>query len=574
MIMKMKIAKMEKTGKKASVSGEKGTGKEADESLFWADQIARNVKQRVEESAALKKIIRERGYIIYDEKTPSGKIHIGSGRGWVIHDVIAKSMRGMGLKARFILSSDDMDPFDKPNRDLPDSFNKYLGMPFRHVPSPVEGYKSFADYFFRQCTDRFAEFGIKAELESTGQRYMNGDFNWAIKAVLDNSRKIDGIYTKFYGKPLGRLPFNPICEKCGKIGTTLAYDWNGKNELVSYRCEAEMAKWARGCGHAGKISPYNGGGKLPWKVEWAAKWPTVGVVCELAGKDHFTKGGSRSISVAICDQIFGFPPPYPSTTKDIGNGYEFFTVGGKKMSTSKGMGIGFAEMTGYLPAPMIRYLLVRTRPKARVDFDPMDENDMILLYDHFDRTQRIYHGAEKVEDREFEQEKRIYEFSVIGEIGKKMPPQISLTYAATIAQVSPDLEAAVKILKSTGHVPQNASTGDIQHVRKRLEYARQWVEKLAPERYRFRIQERPDVKLGPDVKKAVRSLAERLKAKEWAEGELLNEVYAICKENGVETKAFFRAVYNVLIGKDFGPRLAPFILSIGKEKVAGLLEKA
>ena len=46
---------------------------------------------------------KEKGYIVYDEKTPSGKIHIGSGRSWIIHDVIAKAMRNIGLKAKFIL---------------------------------------------------------------------------------------------------------------------------------------------------------------------------------------------------------------------------------------------------------------------------------------------------------------------------------------------------------------------------------------------------------------------------------------------------------------------------------------
>jgi lysyl-tRNA synthetase class 1 len=541
------------------------------ESLFWADQIARLVRKKVQGDPLLKKIVNERGYIVYDEKTPSGKIHVGSGRGWVIHDVIAKAMRNIGLKARFILSSDDMDPYDKPNKDLPKSFDKYLGVPFRDIPSPVKGFKSFADYFFRQVTDNFDEYGIAVEVESTGERYIKGDFNKAIKTILDNQHKVQDIYKRFYGKPLGRIPFNPVCEKCGKIGTTYAYAWDSRKEKVKYRCEPAMVEWAKGCGYEGEVSPYDGTGKLPWKVEWAAKWPTVGVVCELAGKDHFTIGGSRSISVAISHEILRYPPPFPSTHNSIGKGYEFFTVGGKKMSTSKGMGIGFAEMTDYLPAKMIRYLLVRTRPRALVDFDPLDDNDMILLYDRYDRTQRVYHKKDKVEPKEHNQEEKIYEYSHIGDIEKTMPPQIELTYAATVVQISPDVKTSIKILQTTGHLPKKLSKRDLDYIKERLQFAKRWVEKLASDRYKFELQEKPKVKLDQAMKSVVKSLAKRLREKEWKEDKLLNLFYDLSKENDVKPKTFFRSMYNILINKDYGPRLAPFILSIGQKKVAKLL---
>ena len=85
------------------------------ESLHWADQIVGELVERAKRDEVLGKIIEEKGYIVYDEKTPSGKIHIGSGRGWIIHDAIAKSLRDNGLKAKFVLSSDDIDPFDSFN---------------------------------------------------------------------------------------------------------------------------------------------------------------------------------------------------------------------------------------------------------------------------------------------------------------------------------------------------------------------------------------------------------------------------------------------------------------------------
>src|SRR3989338_3635034 len=99
------------------------------EDTFWADQVAEEAIERVENSKFLKDVVKKKGhYVVMDEKTPSGIIHIGSGRGWVIHDAIAKALRDKGVKAKFILSSDDMDPLDKPSKELSSEDNeKYIG---------------------------------------------------------------------------------------------------------------------------------------------------------------------------------------------------------------------------------------------------------------------------------------------------------------------------------------------------------------------------------------------------------------------------------------------------------------
>src|SRR3989344_198545 len=343
------------------------------EDAFWADTIADEAIERVGNSKLLKDVVRKAGhYVVMDEKTPSGTIHIGSGRGWVIHDAIAKALRDKGVKAKFILSSDDTDTLDKPSKELSQEDNeKYRGMSFRDIPSPVDGYKHFGDYFFRQCTDLFSDFGIEAELESTGDEYAKGSFNKTIKIALDNADKIQGIYSKLYGDDVAaanKLPFNVKCPQCKRIATTMAVEWDKEKEQLYFECRNDVVEWAKGCGYKGWISPYDGNGKFPWKVEWAAKWPTKSVIVETAGKDHFTKGGSRTAACRIAVDVFDYPPPYPSNGYHEGPGYEFFTVGGKKMSTSKGRGIGFAESINIAPPKMLRYMLIRTRPNAVIDF--------------------------------------------------------------------------------------------------------------------------------------------------------------------------------------------------------------
>jgi lysyl-tRNA synthetase class 1 len=50
-------------------------------------------------------------------------------------------------------------------------------------------------------------------------------------------------------------------------------------------------------------------------------------------------------------------------------------------------------------------------------------------------------------------------------------------------------------------------------------------------------------------------------------------IYTIARENGMEPKEFFPIIYRVLIGKERGPRLANFILTAGRAKIAEILEK-
>lgn len=556
-----------------------GRPKENFEDKFWADTIAEEAIKRVESTPKLKEIAKKKGYLVYDEKTPSGSIHIGSGRGWIIHDAITKALKEKGVEAKFILSSDDMDPLDKPSKDMTKEENeKYMGVPFRYIPSPVNGYKSFGDYYFRQCTEIFPEFGIEAGLESTGEEYEKGSFNKTIKTALDNAGKIQRIYIDLYGEdtPLAeKLPFNVKCPSCNRIATTVSLKWDGEKEKIYFECRDGVVEWAKGCGHKGWISPYNGNGKFPWKVEWAAKWPTKSVIVETAGKDHFTRNGSRTVACRIAVDVFDYPPPYPSNGYDTGPGYEFFTVGGKKMSTSKGFGMGFADSINYAPPKMLRFLLIRTRPNAAIDFEPYGSNDMILLYERYDEAERVYFGKQDMGEKENARQKRIYELSRIGKIPKKMPPQVSLAHASMLVQLFDDASLTIESLKKTGHVPKNASKQEINYVNERLEFSRKWVHEFAPEEMKFSLQHEVsrEIALSELQRKGLHLLAERLKSNEYDEKSLFQEFYSIIKELDIKGPEFFTAAYRVLLNKERGPKLATFILAVGKEKAIGLFGK-
>ena len=229
--------------------------------------------------------------------------------------------------------------------------------------------------------------GFEAKYISSWDLYHEGKFDEVIKLALDNSEKIQDIYQKVSGsakKEAGWLPFQVICEKCGKLGTTKVYDWDG--EKVSYRCEPNLVTWAKGCGHEGKISPFGGNGKLPWKVDWAAHWKVIGVTIEGAGKDHASAGGSYDIAMTICREIFKYPEPFRLP-------YEFILIGGKKMSSSKGLGLKAHDLTKILPAEVARFLFISADITEQSNFDPIGTMAIPDLFDAYDKAWKAYDKA-------------------------------------------------------------------------------------------------------------------------------------------------------------------------------------
>ena len=139
--------------------------------------------------------------------------------------------------------------------------------------------------------------------------YGDGSMDPFIRKALDRAEVVRDIYLRVskVERAPGWLPLSVICEDCGRIGTTLATDWDG--ETVAYECQPDYVAWATGCGHSGRVVPAGGRAKLPFNVDWAAKWSHFGITIEGCGKDLGTKGGSRDRSDAISREVFDREPP-------------------------------------------------------------------------------------------------------------------------------------------------------------------------------------------------------------------------------------------------------------------------
>ncbi|TMR68085.1 hypothetical protein, partial [Streptococcus pseudopneumoniae] len=53
--------------------------------------------------------------------------------------------------------------------------------------------------------------------------------------------------------------------------------------------------------------------------------------------------------------------------------------------------------------------------------------------------------------------------------------------------------------------------------------------------------------------------------------DLQNAIYQIAKSYEIPPKDFFKTLYQIILGSNRGPKIGPFILDIGRKKVANTL---
>ena len=89
----------------------------------------------------------------------------------------------------------------------------------------------------------------------------------------------------------------------------------------------------------------------------------------------------------------------------------------------------------------------------------------------------------------------------------------------------------------------------------------------------FNISEKSEIKLQDNTKKALIELADLLSLKSEPE-DLQNSIYKISKKNDVPPKEFFKILYQIILSTTKGPKIGPFIVDIGRDRVAQTLYKS
>lgn len=504
--------------------------------MFWADEFA----DRIVKSGKYKP------YWVDDMKTPSGRVHIGSVRAALTHELIYRALRDRRVNATFSYVLDDHDPMDSLPTYLEEKkFRKHLGKPLYKIPSPEKGYKSYGQRWGQEYIEVFNKTGVHPKIIWGSELYLSGKMNEMIKVCLDNVEKIRKIYKDLYrkGKPKAWFPFYVECESCGKLSTTVVTDWDG--EKVAYDCQIDAVNWTKGCGHKGRISPFNGTGKMPWKVEWACKWKVIGVTIEGAGKDHMTEGGSHDVAKLMCKRVINYPVPFAFS-------HEFFLVGGRKMSSSKGLGSSAKEVAQILPPYLIRFMIASVKFNRAIDFDP---GGMTIpdLFDNYDEAAQAYW---KKKDEKLA---RIYELSQVEE---KPPKKHFLPRFRDIALYLqyPEIDIEKKLEKTKA---EKLTTQEKAELKERIKYAKIWLDGYAPREFIFmpaKIRPKVAKTLSKEQKEYLLKVS-KLLDQDWRDPEdLQQELYKQAKGMKIPSSKAFGAIYLSLIGKNHGPRAAWLLL--------------
>jgi len=510
------------------------------EKFHWADEIAEEV-------------IKQRGnkkeYTLAAGITPSGVVHIGNFREIITVDLVNKALKDLNKNVRFIYSWDDYDVFRKvpANALKKELLEKYLRCPITEVPDTYDNkHKSYAEHNEKEVEETMPLVEIHPQFIHQEKKYKNCDYAKQIKHVLENKDGIRKILDKYRAeeRSVDWWPVSIFCDKCKK-DTTKILNWN-KDYCLTYECK---------CGHK-EIFDFRKKGivKLSWRIDWPMRWKYEGVDFEPAGKEHSTPGGSRTTAVEIFELLYKEKPP-------VYLKYDFITVKGSggKMSSSLGNVISLKETLEIYEPDVIRYLFTSSRPNK--EFAISFDLDVIKIYEDFDNLEKKYFGG-KADQRE----KRIYELSCT-EKPKQEPIKIPFRHLTMLLQIYPKDISRIK------EVFEIKNDFDKKRLETRAKCAKNWLEKYAPEEFKFQVQE--EVKYHPNEKEkeALKVLQEFLEKNKADEETLSKRLYDICHEVDIDPKDFFKIAYKIIINKEKGPKLATLIMEVGANKVVKLFKQ-
>jgi len=517
----------------------------------WLDKVAFQLLER-ERSLGRKQVIKAESGL-----GASGIPHIGSLSDCLRAYGVKLAVEELGHKSKYIAFSDDMDGLRKVPAGLPSSLKEYLGFPVTSIPDPFSCHQSYGDHMSSLLLDALDRCGVEYEFLSAAKAYREGLFKREIMELLANAKRVGELIKEELGqeKYVEALPYFPVCSNCNRIYTTRAYEFLPEEGRVLYTCEGMEVggQLLKGCGFKGEASCVGGGGKLSWKVEFAARWRALGIVFEAYGKDI---ADSVRMNDRICQEVLDYPPPYHVR-------YEMFLdKGGRKIS--KSLGNVFTPQVWFrYGSPQSLLLLMYKRVTGTRE---IDVTDIPRYMDELKELEDIYVGKREVKDRvELAKLRGVYSYCWLLKTPEKPRvhvPYNLLVYLAKVAPRGREKEFIAEKLRGYGYRVESVE----DELGEEIEYAASWAKDFA-EIGEIRVE------MTEAEREAVRELTAAIR-KEEDEGKVQNLIYNVARSHGVEVKDFFKLLYRILIGRSEGPRLGPYIVAMGLNNVAEALERA
>jgi lysyl-tRNA synthetase, class I len=487
----------------------------------------------------------------------SGFPHIGSLGDAARSYAVTLALKGMGVNSELIAYCDDKDGLRKVPAGLSKDLEKYLGFPVSSIPDPFGCHESFGKHMSSLLLESLDKCGIEYRYFSAKEVYEKGIILPEIRTILANAQKVGEIVKEEVGQDryTERLPFFPVCAKCGRIYTTKAYKFESETDKALYKCEGLeiRGKLIKGCGHEGEADIAKGEGKLTWKSEFAARWKALDIRFEAFGKDI---ADSVRVNDRISREVLCFEPPIHAR-------YEMFLdKGGKKISKSAG-NVFTPQVWFHYGSPQSLLLLML---KRFVGTRTLDVSDIPAYMNELDVLEDVYFGKKQVSEKEATHRKGLYEYCWVMKPPTKLSVHVPYNLLAFLAKLapkdSPDQFIAEK-LQSYGYLQKNQQID--ADLKRRIEYAFNWT-------LDFEEIKETHVTLTEQEKKAIAALIDVLVTTENPDL-IQNGIFNAAKNNGVQPRDFFKILYTVLIGASQGPRLGPYVLAMGEQNVVAALQR-
>jgi lysyl-tRNA synthetase class 1 len=451
------------------------------------------------------------------------------------------------IPTQLIVFSDDMDGFRKipdnvPNRAM---LEEDRDKPVTSVRDPFGEHESFGAHNNARLRAFLDGFGFDYTFMSSTETYRSGGLDKVLLKILERFDAIQAIMLPTLGEERQATysPFLPISPTSGRVLQTPTLSRDVEKGAITFADED------------GTIveTPVTGGRvKLQWRPDWAARWTALNVDFEASGKDLID---SVRVSNKIVRALGGEPP-------EAFHFELFMDENNQKISKSKGNGLTMEEWLRYgTPESLAYYMFQSPKSAKRLYFDvtPKATDEYLSHLDAFNRARadsnavaldnpawHVHHGAPP-------------------ERGSPVSFSLLLNVVSAADASTKDILWGFLERYVPGATPQTEPVLD-----QLCGYAINYYEDFVKPAKTFRAptdQERA----------AMTALVAKLKAlPAGADAEAIqNEVFEVGKAAGFEPlRAWFSALYEVLLGQSQGPRFGSFTAIFGVQRTVALIERA
>ncbi len=491
-------------------------------------------------------VILETGY------GPSGLPHIGTFNEVVRTTMVRTAFRALtddAMPTRLISFSDDTDGLRKVPPNLPNQqmLTEDIGKPLTVVRDPFGEHPSFAANNNARLRAFLDGFGFEYEFLSSTECYRAGRFDETLLKALDRFDQIQAVMlpTLRDERRATYSPFLPISPTTGRVLQVPTLERHVDRGTIVFEDED---------GALTEVPVTGGAVKLQWKPDWAMRWAALGVDYEMSGKDLID---SVKASSKVCRVLGGEPPE--------GFNYELFLdQDGQKISKSRGNGLTMEDWLRYgAPESLAYYIFGSPRSAKKLYFDviPKASDEYLQQLDAYNPDIAGAANAPPVDNP-------------VWHVHQGRPPERGspVSFSLLLNLVSAANAHSKDILWGflSRYIP--GATAESEPLLDRLAgFALHYYEDFVRPNKRFRA---------PDAleRVAMEDLAIRLKdlPAGCQDAELIqNEVYAAGKDAGFEPlRAWFQALYEVLLGQSQGPRFGSFAAIFGLAETIAMIERA